>query len=106
IFGISRSLQWGTASNLSYSDVGATQLADFSAFYYIFWRLSVSVSLGSATALLSLMASADGTSSANDFRVVFIVEALITLCAVLAYRRLAVDDGASVSGYRSNLAAD
>lgn len=106
IFGISRSLQWGTASNLSYSDVGATQLADFSAFYYIFWRLSVSVSIGSATALLSLMASTDGTSSANDFRIVFIVEALITLCALLAYRRLAVDDGASVSGHRSDLATE
>jgi EmrB/QacA subfamily drug resistance transporter len=106
IFGISRSLQWGTAGNLSYSDVSSAQLADFSAFYYIFWRLSVSISIGSASALLSLMASADGSSSANDFRIVFLVEALITFCALFAYRRLAADDGAAVSGYRSDLATE
>jgi hypothetical protein len=106
VFGLFRSIQWGTAGNLSYADVNAEKLADFSALYYIFWRLSVSVSMGSATALLSLLASRDGTSSVTDFRVTFIVEALITLCALLAYRRLAIDDGASVSGYRAELAAD
>jgi EmrB/QacA subfamily drug resistance transporter len=100
VFGLSRSIQWGTASNLSYADVTPEQLAHFSALYYMFWRLSVSISMGTATALLSLMASSDGTSSVGDFRVVLVLEALITLCALLAYRRLAADDGASVSGYR------
>jgi EmrB/QacA subfamily drug resistance transporter len=103
VFGLFRSIQWGTASNLSYADVGPEQLAHFSALYYIFWRLSVSISMGTATALLSLMASPDGTSSVGDFRVVLVLEALITLCAVLAYRRLSADDGASVSGYRATV---
>jgi hypothetical protein len=49
------------------------------------------------------MASPDGTSSVGDFRVVLVLEALITLCAVLAYRRLSADDGASVSGYRATV---
>jgi EmrB/QacA subfamily drug resistance transporter len=100
VFGLSRSIQWGTGSNLSYADVTAEQLAHFSALYYMFWRLSVSISMGTATALLSLMASSDGTSSVGDFRVVLVLEAAITLCALLAYRRLAADDGASVSGYQ------
>jgi hypothetical protein len=106
VFGLFRSIQWGTASNLSYADVGPEQLAHFSALYYIFWRLSVSISMGTATALLSLMASPDGTSSVGDFRVVLVLEALITLCAVLAYRRLSADDGASVSGYRATVETD
>jgi EmrB/QacA subfamily drug resistance transporter len=106
VFGLSRSIQWGAAGNLSYADVNAEQLADFSALYYIFWRLSVSVSMGSATALLSLLAAPNGTSSVTDFRVTFVAEALITLCALLAYRRLTTDDGASVSGYRSGPATD
>jgi EmrB/QacA subfamily drug resistance transporter len=106
VFGLSRSIQWGTSGNLSYADVDAEQLADFSTLYYIFWRLSVSVSMGSATALLSLLAAPDGRASLTDFRVAFVAEALITLCALLAYRRLAADDGAAVSGYRAELAAD
>jgi len=100
VFGLSRSIQWGTASNLSYVDIGAEQTAHFSALYYIFWRLAVSISMGTATAFLSLMASPDGISSVGDFRAALVIEAVITLCAVIAYRRLARDDGASVSGYR------
>ncbi len=99
VFGLSRSVQWGAAANLSYADVMEEQLPDFSALYYISWRAAVSISVGTATALLSLLASGNGTSSADDFRLAFILEALVTLGAVLAYRTLAVDDGRSVSGY-------
>jgi EmrB/QacA subfamily drug resistance transporter len=106
VFGLSRSIQWGTGSNLSYADVDAEQLADFSVLYYMFWRLSVSVSMGTATAFLSLLASGDGASSVTDFRIAFLVEAAITLCALAAYRRLAIDDGAAVSGYRAEMAGD
>jgi EmrB/QacA subfamily drug resistance transporter len=106
VFGLSRSIQWGTSSNLSYADVGAEQLPDFSALYYMFWRLSVSISMGSATALLSLLAAPDGTSSVTDFRILFVVEGMVTLAALIAYRRLATDDGASVSGYRPDVAGD
>jgi EmrB/QacA subfamily drug resistance transporter len=106
VFGLSRSIQWGTGSNLSYADVNAEQLANFSVLYYMFWRLSVSVSMGTATAFLSLLASPNGTSSVIDFRIAFIAEAAITLCALFAYRKLAVDDGASISGYRAELAGE
>lgn len=106
VFGLSRSIQWGTASNLSYADIAAEQTAQFSALYYIFWRLAVSISMGTATAFLSATASSDGTSSVGDFRAALVIEALITLCAVIAYRRLAGDDGASVSGYRSRVEAE
>ena len=106
VFGLSRSIQWGAAGNLSYADVNAEQLADFSALYFIFWRAAVSISVGTATALLSLLASSDGTSSVGDFRLAFLLEALVTHCAVLAYRRLAPDDGRSVSGYGSGPPAD
>lgn len=99
VFGLSRSIQWGASSNLSYADVTEDQLADFSALYFISWRAAVSISVGTATALLSLLASSDGTSSIGDFRIAFLVEALLTLCAVLAYRKLGAADGQSISGF-------
>jgi hypothetical protein len=74
--------------------------------YYILWRLSVSISIGSATALLSLLATYGGGPSANDFRIVFICEAVVTLCAILAYLRLTPQDGANVSGHLAELQAE
>jgi hypothetical protein len=62
--------------------------------------------MGTATAVLSLLAAPGGMASVTDFRILFVLEALVTLAALIAYRRLARDDGASVSGYRAEFAAD
>ncbi|WP_245487694.1 MFS transporter [Mesorhizobium sp. M4A.F.Ca.ET.022.05.2.1] len=99
IFGVFRSVQWASTGNLSYSDVAPEQLARFSALYYILWQLAVAISVGLAAALLSLLASG-GHASVNDFRILFLIEGLITLCALFAYLRLTPQDGAHVSGAR------
>jgi EmrB/QacA subfamily drug resistance transporter len=106
LFGLFRSVQWASAGNLSYADVAPEQLTNFSSMYYILWRLSVSISIGSATALLSLLATYGGGPSANDFRIVFVFEAVVTLCAILAYLRLTPQDGANVSGHLAELQAE
>ena len=100
IFGTFRSVQWASTGNLSYSDIAPEQLARFSALYYILWQLAVAISVGLAAALLSLLAGG-GPASANDFRILFVIEGLITLCALSAYLRLTPQDGAHVSGHAS-----
>jgi hypothetical protein len=74
--------------------------------YYITWRLAVSISIGSASAILSLLTTYGDHPTANDFRIVFIIEAVITLCAMLAYRRLTPQDGATVSGHLHDVQSD
>ncbi|TGV28094.1 MFS transporter, partial [bacterium M00.F.Ca.ET.168.01.1.1] len=75
------------------------------ALYYILWQLAVAISVGLAAALLSLLASG-GKASVNDYRILFVVEGLITLCALSAYLRLTARDGAHVSGHDTHMSTD
>ncbi|AZO12375.1 MULTISPECIES: MFS transporter [unclassified Mesorhizobium] len=104
-FGAFRSVQWASTGNLSYSDIAPEQLARFSALYYILWQLAVALSVGLAAALLSLLAGS-GHASVNDFRILFVIEGLITLCALSAYLRLTPQDGAHVSGHAAHINAE
>jgi len=99
IFGVFRSAQWASTGNLAYSDIAPEQLARFSALYYILWQLAVAISVGFAAAMLSLLAGG-GHATTNDFRIMFVIEGVITLCALLAYLKLTPQDGAHVSGHR------
>ncbi|WP_224511020.1 MFS transporter [Mesorhizobium sp. CA8] len=104
-FGVFRSVQWASTGNLAYSDIAPEQLAPFSALYYILWQLAVAISVGLASALLSLLAGG-GKASVNDYRILFVIEGLITLCALLAYLRLTPKDGAHVSGHGAHMSTD
>jgi len=104
-FGVFRSVQWASTGNLSYSDIAPEQLARFSALYYILWQLAVAISVGLAAALLSLLAGG-GKASVNDYRILFVIEGLITLCALSAYLRLTPRDGAHVSGHGAHMSTD
>ncbi|RWF47947.1 MAG: MFS transporter, partial [Mesorhizobium sp.] len=105
VFGVFRSVQWASTGNLSYSDIAPEQLARFSALYYILWQLAVAISVGLAAALLSLLAGG-GKASVDDYRILFVVEGLITLCALSAYLRLTPRDGAHVSGHGAHMSTD
>ncbi|TPI49666.1 MFS transporter [Mesorhizobium sp. B2-9-1] len=104
-FGVFRSVQWASTGNLSYSDIAPEQLARFSALYYILWQLAVAISVGLAAALLSLLAGG-GKASIYDYRILFVIEGLITLCALSAYLRLTPKDGAHVSGHGAHMSTD
>jgi MFS family permease len=105
VFGVFRSVQWASTGNLAYSDIAPDQLARFSALYYILWQLAVAIGVGLAAATLSLLAGG-GQAISNDFRIMFIVEGVITLCALFAYLRLTPQDGAHVSGHGSPVNAE
>lgn len=97
IFGVFRSAQWASTGNLAYSDIAPEQLARFSALYYILWQLGVAISVGTAAAALSWLAGG-GPAGAGEFRILFVMEGLVTLAALLAYLKLTPQDGAYVSG--------
>jgi MFS family permease len=97
VFGVFRSAQWASTGNLAYSDIAAEQLARFSALYYILWQLGVAISVGTAAALLSVLAG-NGPAEADDFRILFVIEGLVTFAALFAYLHLTPQDGAQVSG--------
>jgi hypothetical protein len=102
VFGVLRSAQWASTGNLAYSDIAPEQLARFSALYYILWQLAVAISVGLAAAALSFLAG-DGPAIADDFRILFVIEGVITLCALLAYLKLTPQDGAHVSGHGAQM---
>ena len=97
VFGVFRSAQWASTGNLAYSDIAAEQLARFSALYYILWQLGVAISVGTAAALLSVLAG-KGPAEADDFRILFVIEGLVTFAALFAYLHLTPQDGTNVSG--------
>ncbi|TIU32609.1 MAG: MFS transporter, partial [Mesorhizobium sp.] len=70
--------------------------------YYILWQLAVAISVGLAAAALSFLAGG-GAAVANDFRILFVIEGIITLCALLAYLKLTPQDGAHVSGHGAQM---
>ncbi|TJX62572.1 MAG: multidrug efflux MFS transporter, partial [Mesorhizobium sp.] len=102
VFGVFRSVQWASTGNLAYSDIAPEQLARFSALYYILWQLAVAISVGLAAAMLSFLAGG-GPAVASDFRILFVIEGIITLCALLAYLKLTPQDGAHVSGHGAHM---
>lgn len=99
IIGLFRTVQWASTGNLSYSDIPPEELGRFSALFYVLWQSAVVISFGTAAALLSSLAGPDQRAAPADFRIVFLVEAAVTLCALIAYSRLKAGDGVNVSGY-------
>jgi EmrB/QacA subfamily drug resistance transporter len=97
-FGVFRSAQWASTGNLSYSDIAPEQLPRFSALYYILWQLAVAISIGAAAAALSMLSAGTDHADAGDFRILFVIEGIVTLCALIAYLKLSPRDGAHVSG--------
>jgi len=99
-FGMFRAIQWSSSGNLAYSDIGQDQLAHFSALYYILSQLGVAIGIGLASALLSLLSRQERHASVGDFRIVFVVEGVVTLAALFGYLSLKPGDGINVSGHR------
>lgn len=99
-FGMFRAVQWSSTGNLAYSDIRQEQLAHFSALYYILAQLGVAIGIGLASAMLSLLSRHERYASSDGFRVVFVVEGVVTLVALFGYLSLKPEDGIQVSGHR------
>ena len=101
VFGVFRSWQWGATGNLAYADVPPETLARFSAMYWVLWQLAVALGIGAASAVLALLAGRQPGLTTASFHAAFVIVALVTLLALVAYGRLRDEDGQVVSGHRS-----
>ena len=95
-FGMARTAQFFSSTNLAYSDVPRDQLSRYTPLATVIGQLEISASIGIAAAMLSLLAGADGHVSAGDFRIVFAFEALFILAALYGYSQLRPGDGAHI----------
>src|SRR6185312_5494650 len=100
-FGMVRSIQWSCLGNLAYSDVPPASMSRFTALSSVTTQMWSTCGVGIAAGLLSALAGTDGRTTSWDFRIVFAIESLIMLVALVGFWRLRPNDGAEVSGHRT-----
>lgn len=100
--GIIRSLQFSTLGALTFADVPTEQSSAASSLSAMSIQLTMSLSVGVAAALLSLVMSLRGHTAIAETDVALVMALAGTLCAVsaLVYRRLSSDAGSAVYAAR------
>jgi EmrB/QacA subfamily drug resistance transporter len=101
IGGFFRSLQFTSLNAVAYADVPQSAMSRASSFSSVSQQLSGSVGIAFAAIVLQSMQTYRGNHTIEivDFRVAFVLVALLTASSVLMNLRLARDAGNEVSGY-------
>jgi EmrB/QacA subfamily drug resistance transporter len=101
--GFFRSLQMTSINTLGYADVPPGMLSRATSFSSMAQQLSQTAGVATAALFLHLMLVARGGTAlaAIDFYPVFVGIALISLCSVPFFLKIAPDAGAEVSGHAS-----
>jgi len=102
-FGVLRSAQMIGMSALAYSDVSEQEMSKATSIFALGQRLSQSLGVGISATLLTLVAGG-GPITVPDFKIVFVLIALLMACSAVGFRRLKPEDGWQVSGYRGDTA--
>lgn len=102
-FGVLRSAQMIGMSALAYSDVPPEEMSKATSIFALGQRLSQSLGVGISASLLTFIAG-DGPITVPDFKIVFVLIALLMASSALGFRRLKPGDGWQVSGYRGDTA--
>jgi hypothetical protein len=99
--GFFRSLQFTSLNAVAYADVPQSAMSRASSFSSVSQQLSGSVGIAFAAIVLQSMQTYRGkhTIEIVDFRMAFVLVALVTASSVLMNLRLARDAGNEVSGY-------
>ena len=100
-FGVLRSAQMIGMSALAYSDLPHEEMSKATSIFALGQRLSQSLGVGISATLLTLF-SGGGPITVGDFKLVFIVIALLMLSSAVGFRRLKPEDGWQVSGYKGD----
>jgi EmrB/QacA subfamily drug resistance transporter len=96
VFGLTRSAQFMSSNMLAYADIPSGRLSRATSLGGALQQLSVSFGVSAAAILLALVAPSGVTLTAEDFRTVFLLSALIPLLAIPGFLLLRPDDGAEV----------
>jgi EmrB/QacA subfamily drug resistance transporter len=103
ISGCVRSIQYLALNTISYADVPSAMLSRSTSFGGVVQQLARGFGVAIGAALLALVAGGEHVTTA-DFRIVFLLIALIPLASAAGFLRLSPSDGAEVSGYRTGAA--
>ena len=102
--GCVRSIQYLALNTISYADVPSAMLSRATSVGGVVQQLARGFGVAIGAALLALVAGGEPVTT-GDFRIVFLLIALIPLLSALGFLRLSPADGAEVSGYRQTGAA-
>jgi uncharacterized membrane protein YGL010W len=96
-------LQFSTLGALTYADVPPEQSSAASSLSAMSIQLTMSLSVGVAAALLSLIMSlrGHGTIAQSDVALVMTLAGVLCVASALVYRRLSPDAGSAVYAARS-----
>jgi hypothetical protein len=100
LFGMTRSVQFMGSNMLSYSETPAEKLSRATSLFGVLQQLSVSLGVSVAAMLLGLFMLDGAGLTAETFRTVFLISAVLPLLGLPGYFSLRRDDGAAVSGYK------
>jgi EmrB/QacA subfamily drug resistance transporter len=101
VSGCVRSIQYLALNTISFADVPSPLLSRSTSVSGVFQQLARGFGVALGAALLALVAGGDQVSVGN-FRIVFLLIAVVPLISTLGFLRLDEDDGAEVSGHASH----
>jgi MFS family permease len=108
IAGFSQALEVIGMNALAYSDIESNQMSAATGLAQVVNQLGMAIGVVIATVTLHLAESAAGRTQLAplDFKLAFVVSAVILLAGAPFYYNLAADSGAEVSGHRGRRAAN
>jgi MFS family permease len=98
--GCIRSIQYLALNTISYADIPSAMLSRATSVSGVVQQVARGFGVAVGAALLAVIAGVAPVTT-TDFRIVFLLVALIPLFSVFGFLRLAVTDGAEVSGHRA-----
>jgi EmrB/QacA subfamily drug resistance transporter len=98
VAGCIRSIQYLALNTISYADVPVAMLSRSTSVSGVVQQLARGFGIAIGAALLAVVAGTDRVTT-EDFRIVFLLIALIPLFSAFGFLRLTPADGAEVSGY-------
>ena len=99
--GCVRSIQYLALNTISFADVPSPLLSRSTSVSGVFQQLARGFGVALGAALLAIVAGGDRVSVGN-FRIVFLLIAVVPLISALGFLRLDEDDGAEVSGHEAH----
>jgi EmrB/QacA subfamily drug resistance transporter len=99
--GCVRSIQYLGLNTVSFADVPSAQLSRSTSVSGVFQQLARGFGVAFGAALLAIVAGSEHVTL-SDFRVVFLLIALVPLVSTFGFLRLGEDDGAEMSGHDSH----
>jgi len=98
VSGCVRSIQYIGLNTVSFADVPSAQLSRSTSFSGVIQQLARGFGVALGAALLALIAG-PAPVTVGDFRIVFVLIALLPLVSGIGFLRLTAQDGAEVSGH-------